>query len=65
MCRDDRRGVRWDGKSAPSFDLEETDERKAREKLLEQTSEYALAMLGSPFERQARKGGLIVVKNTI
>jgi hypothetical protein len=29
-------GVRWDGKTASSFSLEETDERIAHEKLLEQ-----------------------------
>jgi hypothetical protein len=39
MCRDGKgfwHGVRWDGKTASSFSLEETDERIAHEKLLEQ-----------------------------
>ena len=36
MCRDGKgfwHCVRWDGKAAASFALQETDERKAREKL--------------------------------
>jgi len=38
MCRDGKgfwHAVRWDGKAAALFSLQETDERKAREKLLE------------------------------
>ena len=38
MCRDGKgfwHRVRWDGKAAALFSLQETDERKAREKLLE------------------------------
>ena len=41
MCRDGKgfwHGVRWDGKTAAYFDLQETDERQARKKLLDQTS---------------------------
>jgi len=38
MCRDGKgfwHGIRWDGKTASSFSLEETDQRKASKKLLE------------------------------
>ena len=38
MCQDGKgfwHGVRWDGKIASLFALEETDERKARKKLFE------------------------------
>jgi len=38
MCRDGKgfwHGVRWDGKTASLFALQETDERKANKKLLE------------------------------
>jgi hypothetical protein len=40
MCRDGKgfwSGIRWDGKTVSFFALEETDERKARKKLLEQS----------------------------
>jgi hypothetical protein len=39
MCRDGKgfwHGVRWDGKTAFCFALEETDERKARKRLLDE-----------------------------
>jgi hypothetical protein len=38
MCRDGKgfwHGVRWDGKTASCFALDETDERKVLKKLLE------------------------------
>jgi len=40
MCWDGKgfwHRVDWDGKSTPFFALEETDERKARKELLEQS----------------------------
>jgi hypothetical protein len=41
MCRDSKvfwHGIHWDDKTASLFALQETDERKARKKLLEQPS---------------------------
>jgi hypothetical protein len=67
MARDDKgfsSRVRWDGKTASLFPLEETDEREADKKLFERnwiTARY----LQLQVEYRARKSGLIILENSM